>query len=201
MVSYMPSTTALVGVPDLQAATRGEITLWNPGPAGEPVVRLVGFRQIEIMGPAAPAGGPPVVHLVEGTAADELLIGATGAARAALHGGAGNDMVIGTAGNDRLGGGSGIDVLWGGGGVDTFLVSPQADQIIEARPGGCADLDFIMDFQCGRDLLEARPGDAITVTDMGYWTAVEIASGDTTKVVGLLGVTGASAADLFGWGG
>ena len=201
MVSYMPSTTALVGVPDLQAATRGEITLWNPGPAAEPVVRLVGFRQIEIMGPAAPAGGPPVVHLVEGRAADELLIGATGAARAALHGGAGNDTLIGTAGNDRLGGGSGIDVLWGGSGADTFLVSPQLDRLLEGHSPPAPDVDWIMDFQRGLDRLEARPGDAITVTDMGYWTAIEVTSGGFSKFVGLWGVTGASVGELFGWGG
>ena len=55
---------------------------------------------------------------VNGTAANELITGATGAD--SINGGGGNDCVLGGDGDDDINGGGGTDICIGGGGTDAF---------------------------------------------------------------------------------
>lgn len=90
--------------------------------------------------------------LLGGNGDDKL---AAGSDNDAVYGGAGRDQLIGFEGNDRLYDGTGQDVFNGGTGADVFVLSKDGD------------LDRILDFQDGIDLLDLTTAFAtLTITTL-----------------------------------
>ncbi|MEM8742680.1 MAG: hypothetical protein AAGE13_14450, partial [Pseudomonadota bacterium] len=75
---------------------------------------------------------------------------AAGAGADRLMGDAGADILNGQAGDDILQGGAGFDRLIGGAGTDVFIFTPEFD------------LDVVLDFETGTDLLKLRSMEDIT---------------------------------------
>jgi VCBS repeat-containing protein len=92
----------------------------------------------------ATATTPNLIGVNGGGNGHDILVATIGGSQ--LDGGAGNDLLLGRAGADRLVGGLGSDILAGGRGSDTFAFT--------AATTGSADLDVIVDFQHGEDVLE-----------------------------------------------
>jgi hypothetical protein len=70
---------------------------------------------------------PVGTHVIEGTAADDILVGTAGAD--CILGKGGNDTIVGLAGNDFISGGAGDDILRGDEGNDTIYGGPGRDQL------------------------------------------------------------------------
>lgn len=96
-----------------------------------------------------------------GGAGDDRLVGNAGPD--VLRGGAGNDVLAGGGGNDRLFGGTGGDLLRGGPGNDTLAGGDGADRFV-FQPGG--DKDTVLDFEAKVDLLDFRPFDFDSHSDV-----------------------------------
>jgi Ca2+-binding RTX toxin-like protein len=77
---------------------------------------------------------------------------ADGAARVAVHAGAGDDTIRGGSGNDRIRGGAGDDTAIGGNGADTFIFYRGDNH------------DVILDFDQGSDKLELHGFNRSAVT-------------------------------------
>ena len=131
------------------------------------------------------AGAPVAVQVtavdgsvIEGTDADEIILGRDGAAddlrggggddwlvgrggADLLDGGAGRDFLDGGAGKDRLGGGQGADDLRGGGGEDELFGDQGADDL---RGGAGRD---VLDGGLGADLLDGGEGDDVLTGGAG----------------------------------
>jgi hypothetical protein len=129
------------------------------------------------------AGGG--IDSVEGGAGDDVLAGGDG--DDTLKGGAGKDRLNGGAGNDVLVGGTGADYLLGGEGADTFVFAPPYSGLM---PG---QRDQIGDFTSGEDhidLIAFGPA-AITISDAGAYSLVEIDVGSDMAIDARIRVNGA----------
>ena len=139
------------------------------------------------------------IEQVFGSAFNDLFVGSTGndqffglAGNDRLVGGAGNDSLGGdapelsspTTGNDILEGGIGNDQLAGGAGNDTFVF--QAGW----------DLDTIVDFQDGTDVIDLRTMgftdvSQLSISQVGAHTEIDFGGGDLLRLnnfnAGLLG--------------
>ena len=110
-----------------------------------------------------------------GDAADNLIVGLAG--DDALFGDGGNDRLIGSAGNDRLNGGEGNDTLIGQADADTFVFTGSSE---------VGDLDRIIDFEDGVDIIELAffgfvdEFSDLTLTQVGNHVRVE----ENTDVTG-----------------
>ncbi len=70
---------------------------------------------------------PPLSHIIEGTAGDDVLKGTTG--RDCILGYGGNDTIYGYAGDDTIFGGPGNDRIYAGGGHDTIRAGAGNDYV------------------------------------------------------------------------
>ena len=70
-----------------------------------------------------------------------------------IGGSAGHDKLAGGAGDDDLSGGAGRDVLRGGAGMDTQRGGAGGDQFIFDAALGLANVDHILDFVAGKDMI------------------------------------------------
>ncbi|MEM9197432.1 MAG: calcium-binding protein [Pseudomonadota bacterium] len=86
--------------------------------------------------------------ILYGQSGDDRIAAGAGADR--LMGDAGADILNGQAGDDILQGGAGFDRLIGGTGTDVFIFTPEFD------------LDVVLDFETGTDLLKLRSMEDIT---------------------------------------
>ena len=80
---------------------------------------------------------------LQGDSANNIIVGLSG--NDELDGLAGNDRLIGSAGDDRLNGGEGNDILIGQADADTFIFNGSSGQ---------NELDRIIDFEDGTDMIE-----------------------------------------------
>ncbi len=142
-------------------------------------------------------GASPLPGLVQGTAADEILIGTDSATGDILNGMGGNDWLIGLSGNDTLIGGDGNDTLIGGDGNDTLTGGADSDTFVY-EAGDDAFTDIITDFTHGggtdpdlidlRGLLDAAlPSDYDTNGTLGDWVYAEEAAGTARLYVDMDG--------------
>lgn len=93
---------------------------------------------------------------VDGGAGDDAI--SSGHGDDFLYGGLGNDMLSGEAHDDHLYGGEGDDVLVGGRGADTMEGGAGADRFVfdSLTDTGARDIDRIIDFTAGQDVLDVR---------------------------------------------
>ena len=125
-----------------------------------------------------------------GGSGNDTLFGGEG--RDELFGDSGSDTLEGGAGDDRLTGGSGNDVMTGGEGSDAFIVAPGSGS------------DRVLDFELFEDRLVLDGGAVINsiaqrdVNGDGLFDSIVNLGGTASGSITLLGVSGASAADLLG---
>lgn len=132
------------------------------------------------------AGGPGHGLSSRGAAADplaadgdDLLSG--GGGNDTLDGGMGDDTLFGGADDDRLAGGAGTDLLSGDGGSDRFQFSV-SDGVLDL-----GEVDVVMDFTDGSDLIEIAAGDhgSLTLSDLLVISA-DLAGGSAGDAVVVL---------------
>lgn len=97
--------------------------------------------------------------IINGTTADERLVGTAGADR--IYGSSGNDRIDGGAGNDLIRGGTGVDFVYGGAGNDTFSFVKGDMSLV----GGSA-VDTVFDFH-GAGGYSATENDFLSFTNFG----------------------------------
>lgn len=105
---------------------------------------------------------------LEGDAANNLIVGLLG-----------NDELLGLGGNDRLVGSAGDDTLEGGAGNDILIGQADADTFVFSGSSGQGELDRIIDFQDGVDMIELNffgntfDFSDLTLTQVGNHVRVE----------------------------
>lgn len=106
------------------------------------------------------------LHVRGGTGDDTILTGSgddkifAGSDNDDVFSGAGNDLVFGDDDDDAIDGGTGFDVIFGGAGADEIFAGAGFDVIV-GGPGSdrffigpTSDVDLIVDFQIGADLID-----------------------------------------------
>ena len=138
-------------------------------PAGGVELRVTGTAGVDFIGVSADPGGLRVddslnnasavfaglyrsVRIDAGDGNDHVEVNETVFVPAALHGGAGDDVLTGGSGNDRLYGDDGADALWGGGGDDVLVTL--GGGTADSASGGAGRDSFWLD--------AARSADAFT---------------------------------------
>ncbi len=111
---------------------------------------------------------------LKGGDGDDLLDGGDGKDK--LYGGKGNDTLLGGDGSDRLKGGDGDDLLDGGDGKDK-LYGGKGDDIFIVTDSTRSEVDWIMDFVQGEDIINVSGMGFDSVDDMYIFS-----SGGSTRV-------------------
>ena len=102
--------------------------------------------------------------IVADDAANEILLPETGAASTVQALGGNDRVVAGDADLDRIDGGAGDDELIGGFGDDTIVGAPGQDRIRGDRPARCNELHCDYGSGFGADTIDARDGEADSVS-------------------------------------
>jgi Ca2+-binding RTX toxin-like protein len=125
-------------------------------------------------GAASNGAGNDAANLIIGNSSDNTLSGRGGA-----------DNLFGAGGDDVLIGGAGVDRLTGGFGSDTFQFVQLGDSQISGLGSFSANVDHILDFQQGLDIIDLSGIDADT-TQAGNQAFFLSASGGLTGHAGEL---------------
>jgi len=91
-------------------------------------------------------------RVIEGTAANDTLVGTDGIDT--LNGNGGADRIDGGAGADRINGGADADTLTGGAGADTFVYSSRMDSYRNYNTSTSKQSDTITDFNVSQDRID-----------------------------------------------
>ena len=115
------------------------------------------------------------------------LITMVGAARAIMHGQAGNDTLKGGVGDDRLLGGEGDDIMAGGKGNDAYFVDSIADKVSELAGQGHDIVDFVPDGLHPRRQCSSACSSTASAAPATLWTTTIDANALGNKLSGAAG--------------
>jgi Ca2+-binding RTX toxin-like protein len=149
--AYTPSDSDARNAPAINVTLGGGADDGKPGEGDD-------VRNVEVLDLGS-AG-----TIVADDAANEILLPETGAASTVQALGGNDRVVAGDADLDRIDGGAGDDELIGGFGDDTIVGGPGKDRIRGDRPARCNELHCDYGSGFGADTIDARDGEADSVS-------------------------------------